>query len=205
MPCPGNCPGDRFRCPNQTHSLPLRPDEFRTVFRQATVWVEDYAPTVRQVLNLGMGPWAARFDDEPAVLPAEFELPPDLPRITIPSSNRAWRVEVGRPRVNVIWESAPGSAQISSDEFARAVVETVYPFLHIDERIRPVRLAFVVRRVSRTPEAARDLASFFVRAELLRGPLNRPEAFELHAYKAYEPAGMPRLNSWIRWRGGRTP
>ena len=51
-----------------------------------------------------------------------------------------------------------------------------------------------------TDSPGRDLATYFYRPDLLTGPLNRPADFELHAHKAYRPASMPEVNSWVRFK-----
>jgi hypothetical protein len=48
------------------------------------------------------------------------------------------------------------------------------------------RLATVVSRHARHPSPGMFLSRHFCKAEILQGPLNRPESFELHARKAYK-------------------
>jgi hypothetical protein len=63
----------------------------------------------------------------------------------------------------------------------------------------------VVQRFLPEEDPGRALARHFCREELLsqdpKGPLNRPENFELHAHKTYEMAGF-RINSWVRCKTG---
>jgi hypothetical protein len=48
------------------------------------------------------------------------------------------------------------------------------------------------------PAPGRTLASHFCREEWLRGPLNRPSEFELHAHKQFKLGGQFQINSWMR-------
>jgi hypothetical protein len=182
--------------------VPLRFESFTTRSRQAVAWIEDYDPGVRELLQLGVGPWAIRFDAEPVVLPVDLDLPPNVPRVTVSSRDRAWKLEVARRRIALIWELQEGVNEVAPTEFARIAGETLTPYLLLNQQIRTSRLGYVHTRFCEQRDAARELARFFCRDELLQGPLNRPESFELHAHKKYEPARMPKINSWIRWRTG---
>jgi len=179
----------------------MKASEFNTVFRQGSIWVADFQPSVRQVMALWFAKWASRLDGEPSVLPAAADLPADIPRVTLTSADRIWRLEVAPHRVNLIWSGEPTDDPLkASADFSAAVFEVVEPFIALSEHIRVSRLAYVVRRYHAVKDPGRQLAQYFCRPELLQGPLNRPENFELHAHKAYQPQGLPVVNSWVRWR-----
>jgi hypothetical protein len=69
-------------------------------------------------------------------------------------------------------------------------------------------LALVLNRFQRHDTPGRAIAAHFCRPELLsnepnrKGPLNRPENFELHAHKSYTLEGFS-VNSWVRCKTGR--
>ena len=60
------------------------------------------------------------------------------------------------------------------------------------------RIALVLHRAATNEKPALELARHFCRDQWLKGPLNRPEDFELHAQKQYQLAGRWHINSWIR-------
>lgn len=63
----------------------------------------------------------------------------------------------------------------------------------------------VVHRYQASDDPARALSTHFCKPDLLsqdpKGPLNRPENFELHAHKTYK-LGRFAINSWMRCKSG---
>ena len=173
---------------------------FRTHRVQAALWWDGYQPTSRQVMDLALRPWGGLLDAEPTVLPRGVGLPPGTPHFIVGSSDQHWRLQLTEERADLFWQQQGQDDEIAPERLVTAVIETLLPITALDNRLRVVRLAFIVTRVMRQDNPGRTLAEFFCRHELLDGPLNRPEGFELHAHKAYDPAHGPRVNSWIRWK-----
>ena len=183
--------------------MPLRLGDFFTGMRQASAWIEEYEPSVREVLRLALGPWSNLFSGEPTVLPADLELPVEVPRIVLASADRAWIAQIARRRINVRWER--GANDVSSNEFSRVVLELLEPFLGLSRDVRTSRLAYVTSRFCPHDDPGHELSRYFCRDGMLARPLNRPKNFELHAHKVYQPGQLPRLNSWMRWKTGTLP
>lgn len=183
--------------------MPLRTDQFFTVYQQAAVWIQDYEPSVRELLSLTVNAWASRFDGAPSVLPTELAnmgLPAEVPRLTARSEDRRWRIQVGRQRIDVIWEAITRTDRLSSPEFISATWDAIDPFLRLNAALRANRMAYVIRRFAKNEDPSATLATFFCRDEIRQGPLRRPESFVLHAHKAYQPTGLPQVNSWVKWQ-----
>lgn len=178
----------------------MNPEDFRTVQRQAAIWTEDFDPGTRPVMTLATSVWSDLFDGDPVVMPYAPGLPVEVPRITIRSGDQQWRLQVGVRRVDIFWESEEEGEVPDDGQFTNAVLETLQPYLELDDRIRVIRMAYVVQRHARADSPAHEMALHFCRDAILEGPLNRPETFELHAHKRYVPEGLPEVNSWIRWK-----
>ena len=177
----------------------MNPEDFRTVQRQAAIWTEDFDPGTRQFMTLATGVWADLFDGDPVVMPHGRALPVEIPRITIRSGDQQWRLQAGVRRFDIFWESEEEGEGPDEGQFTNAVLGTLRPYLELDDRIRVIRMAYVVRRHAQAESPAREMALHFCREAILEGPLNRPETFEIHAHKRYVPEGLPEVNSWIRW------
>ena len=178
---------------------PLKPELFQTVSRQAAIWTDEFDPGTREVMKLVTGPWSDLLDGEPVVLPSGPGLPEGVPRVTVSSEDEQWRLQVAARRVDMFWQLQ--GEEITDEHFTKAVTDTLRPYLELGDKVRVIRMAYVVRRLARSEAPARELARLFCRDALLseHGPLNRPSAFEVHAHKRYNPKGLPEVNSWIRW------
>lgn len=176
---------------------------FSTTSLQAVIWTSGNEPTTNDVLRLATSNWAETFDGEPVILPVVPSLPAGVPRLTLTSSDKAWRLQMASHRLDLFWrQMSENEEPISQGDFSKWVKESVYAFLTLQESLKVVRMAFVIQRFAIQPEPAARLAEYFVRPELRAGPLNKPGDFQVHAHKAYQPASMPKVNSWIRWSTG---
>ena len=179
---------------------PLKPELFQTVSRQAAIWTDEFDPGTREVMKLVTGPWSHLLDGEPVALPSGPGLPKGVPRVTVSSEDEQWKLQVAVRRVDMFWRLRHEDP-VTDEHFTQAVVGTLQPYLELSDKVRVIRMAYVVRRWTRADAPARELAKHFCRDALLseHGPLNRPSAFEVHAHKKYNPKGLPEVNSWIRW------
>ncbi len=67
------------------------------------------------------------------------------------------------------------------------------------------RLASLRVSMANEPTPGRVLSKQFCRDEILNGPLNRLEGFELHVHKVYELYQAQNVNSWIRIKTSGSP
>lgn len=183
----------------------MRPEEFQTFYLQATAWMGGVEPSWDRVLGLYVREWAELFPSaQPTLLPPA-ELPPEIPRFSIRSPASGWRMAVTSTRIDIVWESVDGGLEPSV--FADRATGMLTRFFSEAHESTPVRLALVVRRLKPDEAPGVALASYFCRRELRSGagPLNRPQDFEIHAHKVYQPqtAPFPRVNSWVRWKTAR--
>ncbi len=179
----------------------MKPELFQTVSRQAAIWTDEFDPGTREVMKLVTGPWSDLLDGEPVALPSGRGLPEGVPRVTVSSEDEQWKLQVAARRVDMFWQLRRGDDPVTDEHFTQAAADTLRPYLELSDKVRVIRMAYVVRRLVRSEAPARELAEHFCRDALLseHGPLNRPSAFEVHAHKRYNPKGLPEVNSWIRW------
>ena len=183
----------------------MRLTDFQTLSYQATIWVDDYNPGVRPLMLLATTNWAARFDGEPSVMPSIEGFPSEVPRFNIASVDRRWKLQDAERRVNLFWERKSREDSPDEREFVDVVMEVLRPYLALSAELRVSRMAYLAKRFSRSDEPAMELTRYFCRKEILQNPLKRPENFELHAHKTYQPEArdgktVPRINSWVRWK-----
>jgi len=180
----------------------LKPKDFIVDMMQASVWTEGFEPSTRDVMSLAMGSWSKRFDGEPTVISQSTGLPSDFPRVIITSSDNFWRIQFSLSRLDVFWERQPSETSLVPTDFAGAALEAFESYIKSNQEIRVVRMAFIVQRHLPKSQPGRELAKYFMRPKLLdpKGPLNRPDDFQLNAHKVYSPKKLPEINSWIRWR-----
>lgn len=145
-------------------------------------------------------------DGDPISLPIPSNAPPEIPRIILSSKDQALRLEVSTSRVDMRWQRVTDDARLDLGEFTAAALRAFASYQRAIEA-HPGRLGFIVVRSAEHENPGRLLAEHFCRPELLsnqpgkKGPLNRPEQFEIHSHKTFT-LGQFRLNSWVRFKSG---
>ena len=184
-------------------STQVKLSDFVPFHQQAAVWISGPQPSLRDLMELAVSePWAAVLDGDPFSLPADLKFPPGVPRFTVGSINGKWKLEVRSDRLDVYWQRLKDDSDQQQEAVSQTSSALVQKFLTSLPESTAVRLAVLTRRVAEFEQPASVLAKHFCRSEILGGPLNRPESFEIHAHKIYEPDGLPQVNSWVRWRTG---
>lgn len=140
--------------------------------------------------------WSEVYDGQITSLPLPPEAPPDFPSVSVSSKDGAWQVEMSRTRVNLVWARRDGS----NPQLGRTFSELAARLVTIIEGEEAAlgRLAALVTRTTPLDEPGRVLARQFCQGKWLRGPLNRPEGFELHAHKTFSLLRGLTVNSWVR-------
>ena len=144
-------------------------------------------------------------DGDPISLPVPPEAPPEIPRVVLTNKDGSLRFDLSLARADMRWQR-PDQGEMPLEGFTE-LAQRAFESFHQAIQARPGRLALVVHRCKLEEQPGLALARHFCRPELLsnepgrKGPLNRPEAFELHAFKRYEQ-GRFVLNSWVRSKSG---
>lgn len=152
----------------------------------------DPSTALRQILQ----EWGHTYDGEATALQLPPEVPPDVPSVILTSRNGASRIEVSRTRVNLTWlrtDAGRRSLRAAFSDFGGKLVR-----IFEEQEAGLGRLAAVAARRTTAEEPGRVLSRQFCRERWLRGPLNRPEGFELHAHKTFQLLPDLTVNSWFR-------
>ncbi len=174
-----------------------RSDEFFMASCQAILFTPDEEVSPAKIISGLLPGWTSRFDGEPVVLPFPGGVPREIPRVILESRTGTWRCEIASSRISVFWRrtteenTAPSLAEFFEEASQRLIEYQDF------QRSRVGRIAAVLNRFSRVDSPGPYLARHFCQERWLTAPLNRPEAFELHAHKKYEWSGF-RVNSWVR-------
>lgn len=163
---------------------------------QVSVFTPDFSVSTRQVtVELLGGAWA-EIEGEPMMFPAAQGIPPDIPKLILRDENKGWQFEVADARLNIKWRATTigpsgdtGAIIASATEYAKAYTAELKP--------RVGRLAAVVQSFAKHSSPGLYLAHHFCKERWHSAPLNRPEAFEIHAHKKYS-FGEFTVNSWVR-------
>jgi hypothetical protein len=150
--------------------------------------------------------WSTIYDGDPVSLPLPSMAPSELPSAILTSRDQSLSIELARTRVNVYWK------RIEPNKDASINVSDIYS--QFSDRIATIaeknkvvigRLAALRVSMGNEQTPGRVLSKQFCREEILNGPLNRIEGFELHAHKVYELYQDQNVNSWIRIKTSGSP
>lgn len=137
------------------------------------------------------------YGGQPVSIPLPPEAPPEIPSVILTSTDGSQRMDISRARVNVarlLKDASPG-------DDLQPIISELADRLSLVAEVTGVtigRLGVVLVSQLAVATPGKVLAEQFCRDELLRGPLNRPEGFELHAHKTFELLPGIDVNSWVR-------
>lgn len=146
--------------------------------------------------------WDKELDGETLFFPLGSELPEEIPvpLFSLSSKDTSQVVSVTRQRIELHYK------QISekSVDLAESINNAKARLAHVFDNgsVEANRLAVVVQRNSREVYTAKMLAMEFCTEQANKGPLARPESFEIHAHKAFD-AKFGKLNSWVRLKSAK--
>jgi hypothetical protein len=171
---------------------------------QTAIFYVRLALGARSILTQVLGEIGEVLDGDPISLPVPAEAPPEIPRVMLTSKDRALRFDVSLNRADFRWQRTEAALELT--RFLETAERAFQALIRSAESL-PGRIALVAHRFKPEPDAGKVLAAHFCRPELLedtprhKGPLNRPEAFELHAFKKFRLNHFA-VNSWFRAKTG---
>jgi len=172
---------------------------------QAVAFTPDEEISPVKIIQNFLPNWAERFDAEPVVLPASDLLTKETPRIILQNKRTHWRCHMASGRTDIFWQKNdsldPGPTLAS---FLSETAEFLVDYRQFLQA-RVGRLAALVSRRCAHESPGLFLSRYFCKQEIIRGPLNRPESFEIHARKSYVLGGKFKINSWVRNKTGVLP
>lgn len=180
----------------------IDPTAFRFSGYQAAAFYTNLQLSVAKVLPALLGELADTLGGDPTSLPLPAEAPPELPRLLLSNVDKSLRMDVALSRVDIRWQLTAGGQQLSITDFC-AFAERALAVFQASVSANAGRVALIAHRFMPDENPGLLLAAHFCRPELLvrepryKGPLSRPENFELHSHKTYSLGRFP-LNSWVR-------
>jgi len=186
----------------------LTSSDFKITSCQATLFTPDGGLTTSRFLRDLFPKWTGRFNADPSVLPLPPDIPPEVPRIILSSSDTTWRCEIAPARINLFCRKTSEEGPYPDIGAFFAEVQTLFQQYAEVSQERIARLASVISRIAQHENPGLLIARHFCKERWDVAPFNRPENFELHAHKKYSLGGQFQVNSWVRnktgmWTGGK--
>lgn len=172
---------------------------------QAAMFTPDHSTFVGgRVVATILRQFGEQFDGEMHVLPPQLDMPPEIFRVVLQSSDKSKMVQAGPARFNYIWNRTGSDIQVTLDQVLPQCVKVLEYYVR-ETRTHIGRLGLVVQRSCPDESPAQTLIRRFCMQESQREPFNRSATFEIHNHKEYSPAreGVEyKINSWVRCRCG---
>ena len=176
--------------------------DFEISVFQATIFTPDEDLSAAKVMKELYPKWSEMFDADPEVRPSLPAVPAEFPRVILRNKSNVLSLEIAAGRANFfVRKTKKDQPPITLNDSYKAAI----PVLSECHRLigcRVGRLAAVVTRFAKHENPGFFLASHFCKEKWNEAPLNRPENFELHAFKCFRLVGELRVNSWVRSKTG---
>jgi hypothetical protein len=180
----------------------LTSSAFQLVAVQAVIFTPDHGSfSQSSVLASILGRFSQRFNGPVQALPLPEDVPVEVPRVLLRSSDRAWTLQAGPARIDSLWHQRDLSSAVPDDVVAHC--SEVLAHYVASSHTKVARLALVITRASQVPEPAPELVSHFCNEAAQQGPFRHSVNFEIHNHKRYTLAGGPEVNSWVRCKTGQ--
>ena len=135
-----------------------------------------------------------------ATLPLPQDAPAEIPRLTLPSLDARFKLEIAPARVNLFRLRTKGDANVNAAEFLALARRIFQSYIQTVGAVVG-RMSSVVVKYNVLNSPGLEIATHFCKDERLKTAFTRPENFEIHAHKSYERQGF-HMNSWVRTKSG---
>ena len=182
--------------------------DFKLVRFQVVLFVEPIGKDGAKIYRALPDSVLATFDASPTILPRPDGAPFDFPMLIMNSVDQEWQANIAFERIDLVYQ--PIGESIDPNYYDNLVLFLLNILSSQDLGIRVKRMAGVLTRYKLQDSASRYLSKKYCQDWMTktepheqRGPLARPQHFELHAHKSYEKSGF-KINSWIRNKTGNS-
>ena len=163
---------------------------------------QDLQPT--KVVAFLLDQFLNKYDGELQSIALPQDVPAEIPRAVLQSSDRQHRFEIGPARLSSQWQLSEGE----EGDVASVVRECVAVLKSCVEKFTPEieRLAVVISRSCPCEFPSQTLIQRFCTEAAQNEPFNHSANFEIHNHKQYVlPEFAPKLtiNSWVRCKTAR--
>lgn len=173
----------------------LKAQDFFTAVYQATIFTPDASVfSAPKLLATILGKYAHRYNGSVQALPLPENIPLEIPRIILQSSDGLFKLEASPARVNSLFMQNVESLVEPKDLFS-ICFEVLEHYVE-NTNMQVDRLALVLTRVHKTDNPAQVLIERFCKSEL-QSIFVHSENFEIHNHKQSQLKEFA-VNSWIR-------
>ncbi|MBU0462232.1 MAG: hypothetical protein KKD21_11745 [Proteobacteria bacterium] len=174
-------------------------DFLETSKLQTTVFTPNFTFSTSEMLKKLLNMEQNIFDGDPFILPLPADAPKEIPRITLDSKDKKYKLEIAPIRINFFRNKIDENDEIIPNDVITPAV-TILTQLLDSLRTPCDRIAIVIARNSIKHDAAKVIASHFCKDNFIEEPFNRPSEFEIHSLKKYSFLEKFEVNSWVRIR-----
>ncbi len=168
---------------------------------QSTIFTPGFSFNSSLVLRRLLEIESDLFDGAPTVLPIPEDAPREIPRITLQSSNRSFKIDVAPSRTNLYRTKSAEDDIININDFITFSSQFLTNYME-SVNARCGRVAAIIRRFAVIENPGHEIAEHFCKKEFMAAPFDRPGNFEIHAHKVYDLSDFGRVNSWVRIKNG---
>lgn len=179
--------------------IPIK--DFKISSLQATLFTPGLSFSSQTILSHFLKDWGKIFDYAPISLPSDPNMPAEIPRIILQSSNKQYKIEFSLARVNLFWISNDGNKEISSNYFYDLSGKILCDYKNLIGA-KVGRLAGVFNRINELKSPVSLIINQFCKRNLAGKVFRNCDNFEIHSHKRYELTNTYPVNSWIRFKTG---
>lgn len=173
----------------------LKAQDFSTAVYQATIFTPDTSVfSAPKLLATILGKYAHRYNGSVQALPLPENIPLEIPRVILQSSDGLFKLEASPARVNSLFMQNVESLVEPKDLFSTCF-EVLEHYVE-NTNMQVDRLALVLTRVHETENPAQVLIERFCKSEL-QSIFIHSKNFEIHNHKQSQLKEFS-VNSWIR-------
>ena len=169
---------------------------------QATIFTPSFIFSTSKILKKLMELTPDMLEGDPTILPLPDDAPHEIPRITLESKEKMYKLEVAPARINFFRTKIKKEDQVKPREFVQKAGEILISLLD-GIGANCGRIAAVINRYSHQDNPSREIALHFCKDNFIKEPFDRPSEFELHSLRKYDFLQSLKVNSWVRIRSGR--
>ncbi len=174
-------------------------DFLETSKLQTTVFTPNFTFSTSEMLKKLLNMEQNIFDGDPFILPLPADAPKEIPRITLDSKDKKYKLEVAPIRINFFRNKIDENDEIIPNDVITPAV-SLFTQLLDSLGTQCDRIAIVIDRNSIKDDAAKVIASHFCKDNFIKEPFDQPSEFEIHSLKKYSFLEKFEVNSWVRIR-----
>ena len=169
---------------------------------QVTLFTPSFIFSTSEILKMLMELEPELFNGDPFILPLPDDAPHEIPRITLESKDKRYKIEVAPARVNFFRNKIKEEDKVIPNEFFQAAAKTLTSLLaNIGAKCGGI--AAIINRFSYKDYPGREIVLQFCKDNFMTEPLDRPSEFELHSLKKYSFLESFKVNSWVRIKSAK--